>query len=104
MNDPEFRHDQAHTLNSEELKRYAVKLYQSACHFQASADKDARNPERLCYTSVWWSRLLKQSIQLLKDRGSPLDEATLVWPYEPRPEHANEMNEISTRFGYLSGP
>ena len=103
MKDPEFSHDQAHTLNDEELKWYAVKLYQSACHLQLSADKKACNPERLCYTSIWWLRLLKQAIQLLKDRGSPLDEATLVWPYEPQPEHANAMNEISTRFGYLSG-
>ena len=104
MNDPEFRHDQAHTLNDEELKRYAVKLYQSACDLQVHADIEARNPVGLCYTSVYWSRLLKQTIQLLKDRGSPLDEATLVWPYDPRPEHAAAMNEISTRFGYLSGP
>ena len=104
MNNTEFRHDQAHTLTDEELKRYAVKLYQSACNLQASAGKKARSPEGLCFTSIWWSRLLTQVIQLLKDRGSPLDEATLVWPYEPLPEHADAMHEITTRFGYLSGP
>ena len=97
MNDP-------NKLGNDELKEYAADLYHSVCYFQARAQPENLNPVGLSYAAIWRAKLLKQVVEILKNRESPLDEATLVCPYHLGPDDTTAINEICTRFGHRSGP